>query len=978
MFVKPIGFFSVSIAVEEEEEESSEYTNEKSIDFDGGNDYIDLGNDIGLGFTTGLTISVWVKFDSAKAHMTFVGKYSSKNYGFGIYNSAFYANVHAGGSWGGLAVSNPYTLAPINQWHHCVMTWDGSTIKLYVNGSEVGSQSKSGSITPSTNETRIGMLEGTGSDFYFNGRMDEVGLWNTGLSPSQVNTVYNAKVPNDISSLNPVAWYRMGDGDTYPYIDNSMVYSHRSLELDGINAGVTLPTFATILGTTNVFSVSLWVNPAAFSNYDGFIGSSTNQFWGDGFGIGYNSGNANMNFWINGYGNTAAGSYSILSNLGKWVHIVGVYDGTLSSANTKIYINGVLGATTDDFTANVNATGNNIVIGRVNNQQIHAIAANFDEVAIWDTALTSGNVTTIYNSGVPANLSSLSPAAWWRMGDGDTYPTLLDSSTGSTNGTMTNMAAEDITNITVSGFGGTMVNMAAEDIVSDAPGVPLLLNSYGGASLGYSLRKINANYTGSCIQVRRSNDNALADIGFDADGVLDIAALTAHCSSNDGFVRTWYDQSGNGDDATQTTNGTQPYIVSSGSLKTSNGKATLDFNSAKEMAFTSNRDTQTDPTTWFVVYQMGSLARQGIVRWGGLEMEPGANAYGVNMHDYGTFAYGPNSNAYWTTSKLQLSSWVSTGTTVQDSVMYYNGFETTSSFTYGSNANIDVGGAGKIGKGSLGNSTSKISEIILYPNSQATNRIAIDNNINAYYSIYTNLIDLSDLWGWWRADLGAYSDAGSTKVVADATVQEWYDQSGKGHHLTQPTTNNKPQYKTAQINNLPAFDYDGDTLTGSTLPLMTGFTVFTVFIADTGTNYGGIVGAYNNTTKASLQLQVPVAGTSLRLWSSYGLGGASSNNYCNITVPNYASEYRLVTGLWSGGTGFYMNVDGVNKTPVLATDTTVNNLADIFQIGRFPSSAYTSLWFNGRIAEVLWYQTVLTDAEILKVETHLNDRYSLY
>ena len=67
-----------------------------------------------------------------------------------------------------------------------------------------------------------------------------------------------------------------------------------------------------------------------------------------------------------------------------------------------------------------------------------------DEVAIFDSALSAAQVLAIYNGGVPADLSSLSPDAWWRMGDGDYYPTLQDSSANDYDGTMTNMESSDI------------------------------------------------------------------------------------------------------------------------------------------------------------------------------------------------------------------------------------------------------------------------------------------------------------------------------------------------------------------------------------------------------------------------------------------------------------------------------------------------------------------------------------------------------
>jgi hypothetical protein len=73
-------------------------------------------------------------------------------------------------------------------------------------------------------------------------------------------------------------------------------------------------------------------------------------------------------------------------------------------------------------------------------------------------------------------------------------------------------------------------------------------------------RKVISTYTGSLIQVRRSNDNALQDIGFDAAGWLDIPAIASHCGANTGTIRTVYDQSGNGKNHTNTTNANQPQI----------------------------------------------------------------------------------------------------------------------------------------------------------------------------------------------------------------------------------------------------------------------------------------------------------------------------------------------------------------------------------------------------------------------------------
>lgn len=107
-------------------------------------------------------------------------------------------------------------------------------------------------------------------------------------------------------------------------------------------------------------------------------------------------------------------------------------------------------------------------------------------------------------------------------------------------------------------------------------GSSFLLDDVSGAAIAFSTRKLREAYAGNCIEVRRSSDNTTQDIGFTATGDLDTSALTTFVGAGNGFVRTWYDQSGNGRNATQTTNINQPQIVSSGSvIVDSNGNPVL-------------------------------------------------------------------------------------------------------------------------------------------------------------------------------------------------------------------------------------------------------------------------------------------------------------------------------------------------------------------------------------------------------------------
>lgn len=81
----------------------------------------------------------------------------------------------------------------------------------------------------------------------------------------------------------------------------------------------------------------------------------------------------------------------------------------------------------------------------------------------------------------------------------------------------------------------------------------------------YSLRRQLSAYAGSSIRVRRSSDSTEQDIGF-TSGLLDTASLLSFCGAGDGFVKTFYDQSGAGNDFSQATTTKQAKIVASGAL----------------------------------------------------------------------------------------------------------------------------------------------------------------------------------------------------------------------------------------------------------------------------------------------------------------------------------------------------------------------------------------------------------------------------
>lgn len=136
-------------------------------------------------------------------------------------------------------------------------------------------------------------------------------------------------------------------------------------------------------------------------------------------------------------------------NDSNWHHCVMTYDGSSNTSGLFIYIDGSLASVTvitNSLSASILTSANFQISGRDGPNVV--LNGSVDEVAIYDKDLTASEVTDIYNLGIPNSLTGLSTSGnilnWWRMGDGDTFPTILDNKS-TDDGTMVNMEAGDIT-----------------------------------------------------------------------------------------------------------------------------------------------------------------------------------------------------------------------------------------------------------------------------------------------------------------------------------------------------------------------------------------------------------------------------------------------------------------------------------------------------------------------------------------------------
>ena len=248
----------------------------------------------------------------------------------------------------------------------------------------------------------------------------------------------------------------------------------------------------------------------------------------------------------------------------------------------------------------------------------------------------------------------------------------------------------------------------------------LLLDTYPGAFAAYSLRKLSTSYTGSAIRVRRSSDNTETDIGFNGGGGLDTTALTTFVGAGNGFVRTWYDQSGNARNQIQTTNANQPSIVTSGSVILVNGKPCISQDGVSGRMLSLNTSINVSNLSIFQVFKINDTTFQ--TNFGG----------GSNYVLFGyTASFPPDSITV--SSRFKNGASLVTNDAPQVTTNYGNNTQILSSAFYTSAATWSSFG--------WGNSTSwptvgQIQEHIWYTSSQSANRTGFESNINSYYTIY--------------------------------------------------------------------------------------------------------------------------------------------------------------------------------------------------------------------------------------------------
>src|SRR5439155_20698894 len=167
----------------------------KALSFDGASSWVTVANSPSLQLTNRMTLEAWVNPDTLNGAWRCV--IIKQQTGAGV-DYSLYADTdqHAPATQLYTTGENDdygTAVLPTNNWTYLAATWDGTTLRLYVNGTLASSLAVSGTLLSSTGVLRIGGNSVWGE--FFSGMIDEVRIYNRALSQTEIQTDMQTPIP---------------------------------------------------------------------------------------------------------------------------------------------------------------------------------------------------------------------------------------------------------------------------------------------------------------------------------------------------------------------------------------------------------------------------------------------------------------------------------------------------------------------------------------------------------------------------------------------------------------------------------------------------------------------------------------------------------------------------------------------------------------------------------------------------------------
>jgi hypothetical protein len=241
------------------------------------------------------TLSAWIKFLATSPNFEIVASFNALSpytgFTFQLYNRRLVLFT-SDGIGGYVEADSDGAQMTVGDWHHVVATFSGGACTFYVDGAQHGNTKAVESIGNSSTELRIGLDTNSSPSRYFQGKMDEISIWNCAMNSTQIAELYNSGTPSDLSrhslAANGVAWWRMGDADDNTTTVKDRFGSHHATthgfggseistdvppdvrEFNGNNSKYQAATSTVFdIERTDALTVLAWVRPADGGNVSG-------------------------------------------------------------------------------------------------------------------------------------------------------------------------------------------------------------------------------------------------------------------------------------------------------------------------------------------------------------------------------------------------------------------------------------------------------------------------------------------------------------------------------------------------------------------------------------------------------------------------------------------------------------------------------------------------------------------------------------
>ena len=425
----------------------------QAIGFDGIDDYAEIP-DVSSLKPNNVSVETWVKFDSLDSPnpsypglQYLVFKKNSRSAQFEGYallkvssGTTHYFEFGVSSDAGtkvtvvGLPVGD--TTVRAGEWYHVVGTYDGSAVKLYINGQLIGQNAASFALNYDTTPLFLGSSGQSYFDGKLSGALDETAIYNRALTANEVQAIYAAgsagkcKPTATIVPDGALIWLS-GDGDTldssfrYAAVDSSGNNNNSrgfndgtsispggqvgpSIVLSGTNSSVAIPASSSLnVGTSDGMTIELWINPDDVVRLQALVewNPATSQQGSHLWIYNPNSNNGDGVLWSN-LVDTSGNGHGISSEVneivaGTFQHVAVTYDKTTGTA--VLYRNGVA-LKTQNLGIFTPQTTYDLYLGNRPTYQYANFAGKMDEVGIHSRALSASEIQSLYNAGIAGKL----------------------------------------------------------------------------------------------------------------------------------------------------------------------------------------------------------------------------------------------------------------------------------------------------------------------------------------------------------------------------------------------------------------------------------------------------------------------------------------------------------------------------------------------------------------------------------------------